>query len=220
MNRLLTRATAISMAGLISFCALLIPVTASASAGQEWNFRVYLDDKPIGYHHFRLTQAGEQQLLTTEAQFDVKFLKITVFKYRHENAELWDNQCLNSITSTTDENGKLFRVEGAATEMGFQLSTAAGEASLPPCISTFAYWDESFLQHDRLLNSQTGEYLEVNVDNLGEKSIRLRDSSVSASHYKLTGDELDIELWYDRNGQWLALQSTTGKGRLLRYVIE
>ena len=100
------------------------------------------------------------------------------------------------------------------------MPTATGEATLPRCISTFAYWDESFLQHDRLLNSQTGEYLEVNVDNLGEKSIRLRDSSVSASHYKLTGDELDIELWYDRNGQWLALQSTTGKGRLLRYVIE
>jgi hypothetical protein len=220
MTSLLTHATAVSKAGLISICALLIPVTASASAGQEWNFRVYLDDKPIGYHHFRITQAGEHELLTTQAQFDVKFLTITVFKYRHENAELWDSQCLSSIASTTDENGKLFRVEGAATEKGFQLSTAAGEATLPPCISTFAYWDESFLRHDRLLNSQTGEYLEVDVDNLGETSIRLRDTSISANHYKLTGDELDIELWYSRSGEWLALQSTTEKGRLVRYVIE
>jgi len=220
MTGLSTHAAAICKAGLISVCALLIPVTANASAGQEWNFRVYLDDKPIGYHHFKLTQAGEHEQLTTHAQFDVKFLTITVFKYRHENAELWDSQCLNSIASTTDENGKLFRVEGAATEKGFQLSTAAGEATLPACISTFAYWDESFLQHDRLLNSQTGEYLEVDVDNLGEKSIRVRDTNVPANHYKLTGEELDIELWYSRSGQWLALHSTTSKGRLVRYVIE
>ena len=220
MTGLSTHATAVCKAVLISIIASLLPVTAGASAGQEWNFRVYLDDKPIGFHHFKLTQEGEHELLTTHAQFEVKFLKITLFKYRHENAELWDSRCLNSIASTTNENGKLFRVEGAATEKGFQLTTATGEATLPRCISTFAYWDESFLQHDRLLNSQTGEYLEVDVDNLGEKSIRVRDTSISANHYKLTGDELDIELWYDRNGQWLALQSITGKGRLVRYVIE
>jgi hypothetical protein len=48
----------------------------------------------------------------------------------------------------------------------------------------------------------------------------VRDTNVPANHYKLTGEELDIELWYSRSGQWLALHSTTSKGRLVRYVIE
>ena len=50
---------------------------------------------------------------------------------------------------------------GTITDDGFQLSTNEGDTTLPGCISTFAYWDKSFLQHDQLLNSQTGEYLEV-----------------------------------------------------------
>jgi len=220
MTSLTTHVPAICVAGLIAFFAALLPVSANASSGQEWNFRVYLDDKPIGYHHFKLTQTGKHEQLTTQADFDVEFLKISVFKYRHKNVELWNSQCLNSIASSTDENGKLFRVEGAITDKGFQLTTGAGDITLPACISTFAYWDKSFLQHDRMLNSQTGEYLEVDVDNLGEQSIKVRNTSIPASHYKLSGEELDIELWYSRSGQWLALQSTTSKGRLLRYVIE
>lgn len=220
MNSLTKHFPAIFLAGLLSFFASLLPVTANASAVQEWHFSVYLDDKPIGYHHFKLTQTEGHEKLTTRAQFDVKFLKIPLFKYRHKNVEHWNSRCLNSISSTTDQNGKLFRVEGAASDKGFQLTTGAVNSTLPACISTFAYWDKSFLQHDRLLNSQTGEYLEVDVDNLGEQSISVRDTSIPASHYKLTGEKLDIELWYSHNGQWLALQSTTSKGRLLRYVIE
>ena len=197
-----------------------LSAAANTASENEWRFRVYLDDKPIGYHHFTITQAGEQEQLTTHANFDVTFLKIPLFKYRHDNVEHWDKQCLDSIASTTDENGKLFRVDGVATDNSFQLSTNAGEATLPACISTFAYWDKSFLQHDRLLNSQTGEYMEVDVDDLGEQEIMIRNTRVPAKRYKLTADKLDIELWYSRNDQWLGLQSTTDKGRLLRYSIE
>jgi hypothetical protein len=220
MNFLKTQLTSICVTGLVSLFASISAVNANAPAAQEWNFRVYLDDKAIGYHHFKLTQTGKQQQLTTQADFDVEFLKITVFKYRHENVEHWNNQCLSSIASTTDENGKLFRVNGAVTDKGFRLSTVEGETTLPACISTFAYWDKSFLQHDRLLNSQNGEFLKVKIDDLGEQSVKVRKTSVPATRYKLSGEDLDIELWYSRNDQWLGLQSTTSTGRLLRYVIE
>ena len=207
---------------LMSFIYAAIPANASANAGaeQQWRFRVYVDDKPISYHHFTITQAGEFEQLTTQAQFDVEFLKIPLFRYRHENTERWSSQCLNSITSTTDENGTLFRVDGSVTDTGFRISSNAGESTLPACISTFAYWDKSFLQHNRLLNSQTGEYLEVGVDELPEQSLMIGNTSVAVNRYRLTADEIDIEVWYSGNDQWLGLQSTTGNGRLIRYVIE
>ena len=220
MKSLKTRLTAVCVTGLLSLFALLPTVHASAAAAQEWNFRVYLDDKPIGYHHFKLTQTGASEQLSTAANLDVEFLMITVFKYRHDNVEHWDNRCLSSITSTTDENGKLFHVDGAVTDRGFRLSTAEGETTLPACISTFAYWDKSFLQHDRLLNSQNGEFMNVETDYLGEHSVKVRETSVAATRYRLSGEDLDIELWYSHNDQWLGLQSTTSSGRLLRYVIE
>ncbi len=208
------------LAGWISCLTALFPSIVNATNQQEWQFKVYLDDRPIGYHNFTLTQTGDSDQLNTNAEFDVTFLKFNVFKYRHENVEHWNNQCLKSIASTTDENGKQFRVQGTSRSNGFQLATNEGESTLPHCISTFAYWNKSFLEHDRLLNSQTGEYLEVAVNDLGEQTIKVGNRSVSANRYKLTADTLNIELWYSDAGQWLALQSITSKGRVLRYVIE
>ena len=102
----------------------------------------------------------------------------------------------------------------------FQLSTDSRDTTLPACISTFAYWDKSFLKRTHLLNSQTGEYLEIEVEYLGQDSIGVRNTNTPAHHYKLNTDKASIELWYSQDDQWLALRSTTRSGRVLRYVIE
>jgi hypothetical protein len=206
--------------GLLACLAVLSPLTASASSEKSWRFRVFLDDKEIGYHHFYLTRDGAHEKLSTEAKFAVHFLKIPLFKYSHSNVELWNSRCLKRIASSTDENGRQFQVQGAVDGQVFQLSTHSGDTTLPACISTFAYWDKSFLKRTHLLNSQTGEYLEIEVEYLGQDSIRVRNTNTPAHHYKLNADKASIELWYSQEDHWLALRSTTRNGRVLRYVIE
>ncbi|MGB5307043.1 MAG: DUF6134 family protein [Gammaproteobacteria bacterium] len=207
-------------AALLCSALLLLPVIAGASTATEWRFRVYLDDREIGHHDFFLTENGPDTDLRSRAHFDVTFLKIPLFKYRHENTEVWQSHCLQRITSTTDENGKHFRVTGSTAGKVFELTTHAGAITLPACISTFAYWDKSFLERDRLLNSQTGEYLDVEVRYLGEDSIRARNEDTRAQRYLLTAGKASIELWYSQDGRWLGLQSTTDSGRLLRYALD
>lgn len=220
MNSHLERSSHRYATGLIGCIAWLFSLVAAANTQQQWRFSVFLDDKPIGYHNFTLTGDGADRQLTTRANFDVTFFKIPLFKYRHANVEHWSNQCLKSIVSTTDENGKLYRLEGSLTEEAFKLSSNTGATTLPACISTFAYWDKSFLERERLLNSQTGEYQQVEVDYLGEKYISVGDERIPAHHYKLTASDLDIDLWYSRSDEWLGLQSTTSSGRMLRYVVD
>ncbi|MGB5260776.1 MAG: DUF6134 family protein [Gammaproteobacteria bacterium] len=206
--------------GLFGVLFMLSPLAASATVEQEWRFRVFLDDREIGRHYFTLTQTENNERLATQANFNVTFLKIPFFKYRHDNVEYWNNNCLARIDSSTDQNGKQFVVEGVATEDGFLVNTNSGEQKLPACISTFAYWDKSFLNENRLLNSQTGEYLNVEVNYLGENTFTVGETTVPAHHYRLTADKLDIEVWYSQDDRWLALQSTTEGGRRLRYIAE
>ncbi len=208
------------LGGCTACLLALLPLTGVSSVDEEWRFRVYLDDREIGHHHFSLTRDGEQERLATEADFKVTLLKIPVFRYRHDNVERWNGECLQQITSSTDQNGTEFRVEGQATDRGFQVKTKSGEQQLPACISTFAYWDRDFLQRERLLNAQTGEYLDVDVAYLGEKPLPEDEDIRQGHHYRLTAKQLDIEVWYSDDDQWLALQSTTESGRLLRYVAE
>jgi len=212
-----------SMQGIAAawmFCLALPAAVQAGAETKEWRFRVFLDDSQIGYHHFQLTKTGGAARLTSMAELDVTFLKIPVFTYRHENIENWNSGCLESIASATDENGTHYRVEGDATDHGFRLAATAGEAVLPACISTFAYWDKSFLQHRKLLNSQTGEYLPVEVEYLGEHTLDTGESVALAHRYRLSSADLELELWYSQEGHWLALQSNVDSGRLLRYVME
>ena len=71
-----------------------------------------------------------------------------------------------------------------------------------------------------MLNSQTGEYVDVAVDYIGARRISAGDKTLPAHRYRLEGEDLELELWYSQEGHWLALQSSLEGGRLLRYEIE
>jgi hypothetical protein len=193
-----------------------------ASTVQEWRFKVYLDDQPIGYHTFRLTPQGDgRRTIDINAQFDVKFLFFNAYSYRHANTEQWQQRCLRSLQSSTDDNGKQSGIRGETSGDRFYLDTGAERTALGECVMTFAYWDPAILEADRLLNAQTGEYVGVNVKPLGREQIPVREQAISADRYRLVADKATIDLWYAADSRrWLALQSTTESGRKLRYRID
>ncbi|MEM7708072.1 MAG: DUF6134 family protein [Pseudomonadota bacterium] len=185
---------------------------------REWNFQVYLNDDPIGYHNFRLDpQDGGYQLLT-EAEFKVKVLFVTAYRYEHENIETWRDGCLERIEARTNDNGDRLEVTGQRDTAGFELAATGGSDSLDSgCVHTFAYWDLAALQDARLLNSQTGAYQSVDVDLVGRESIDVDGEQVAADRYSLESEGLDLDLWYSPEGEWLGLTSYVKKGRQLRY---
>ena len=86
---------------------------------------------------------------------------------------------------------------------------------------TFAYWNRDFLDQAKLLNSQTGEYLPVEIEP-PVKRITLGTEEVAAERYNLrNGDqEIDISIWYHAiSGRWLSLESRVD-GRVIRYLPE
>ena len=187
---------------------------------QDWNFRVYLDGKEIGFHNFSLSGDTDDQVLVTEAEFDVKLLFITVYKYRHRNQETWRGNCLRSIDSQTNANGDRFSVSGQQLSGKFDID--ADEKSQIPgnCVMSFAYWDPSFLEQQFLLNSQTGEYTEVDIEPVGEQSILVQGREIVADRYRVTAPGVELEVWYSKGqGEWLGLQSTTKEGRKIRYEL-
>ena len=125
---------------------------------QAWRFRVFLDDREIGYHDFRVRERDGFQLLETEASFEYKLLFLTLYEYAHKNTEVWNGNCLEEIESFTDANGDPHEISGALTEHGFLLEKSDGQARLPDCIMSFAYWNPAFLeQRDGLRTRRAGD---------------------------------------------------------------
>jgi hypothetical protein len=209
--------------GFLLALALLVPFAdrgaQAAAPAREWRFKVFLEDSPIGEQTFRLTEDGPRSTVRIEASLDVKILFFTAYSYRHENEEVWEDGCLTSIRTKTDDNGEPFRVSGSRSGEAFVVETAGGTESLPACVHSFAYWNLDRLRAPRLLNSQTGRYEPVSVREIGQETLRYRGSDVSARRYPLESPEFRIDLWYSDQKEWLALESLRG-GRTLRYVRE
>ena len=199
--------------------SLLAAPALSNTAEREWRFRVFLDNKEIGYHEFRLQEQDGQQLLETEANFEYKLLFIKLYEYTHENTELWKGDCLERIESRTDANGKPYEVTGTLAENRFVLQSADGPSELPSCVMSFAYWNPAFLSQDRLINTQNGDFVDVRVGAPERVDLEVRGSLQPALRYRLEAEELGIELWYSENQEWLALEADAAGGRKLRYEL-
>lgn len=221
------RGGSIVMSRLQAFCLSLLavgvlafPVTAaSAARSQTWDFSVLLDGDKIGYHRFELTDFGEKRRVRSEAKFDVRILFINAFRYRHENTEVWSDGCLRKIDARTQANGKKLAVSGIQVQDEFIVDDGSETNALSDCVMTFAYWDPEFLQQPRLLNSQSGEYIDVEVESLGSQPITVRGQEVTASAYRLTAKKMQLKLWYSTDNEWLALESVAKGGRIIRYEL-
>jgi hypothetical protein len=185
----------------------------------QWRFRVLLDEREIGFHTFRVSAAGRRSQVNIDAEFNVRILFFNAYSYSHQNQEIWQDGCLLGLESITDDNGELQRVDGEAFNGEFIINTRKETRSAADsCVRSFAYWNPEFLDSNRLLNSQTGELIDVLVSRRADEVIDIEGEAVAALRYTLEMEDGTISLWYSRDShQWLALEAPAPGGRVLRY---
>lgn len=200
--------------------AALAPAAATSSTDQEWRFRVLLDEREVGDHVFRVEERGGERRVTSDARFTVKFLFIDAYSYIHQARERWQGDCLTAIEARTDDNGRQLAVRGTRTAGRFEVAADKARAELPACVMSFAYWNPAMLRQARLLNAQTGEFVAVRVEPLGQEALTVRGQPVAAQRYALHAPDFRIDVWYAADRDWVQLESRTEGGRLLRYLIQ
>lgn len=197
---------------------LLAGSTPALASSGEWNFRVLLDGREIGQHRYVLDGSGPDQTLRSEADFDVRLLSFSLYRYQHEAVERWRDGCLVALDSRTEANGKLTEVQARAEPDGLAVSRADGRSRHPGCVMSFAYWDPRILESTALLNSQTGALTPVDVAALGTELLSVQGREIRAERHRIRGPELEIDLWY-ADGRWVALEAPAAGGRRLRYEL-
>jgi len=190
-----------------------------STAVTQWDFDVFLNDKKVGKHLFKVSESGSVKQVVSEAKFKYTILLIPAYRYEHSAAERWSDQCLVEIEARTNANGDRMQVSGERTGSGFQVQSDNAPVELPDCVMTFAYWNRDFLDQSRLLNPQTGEFVDVQVEKVGSEMLEVRGQAVSATRFRLTAYEVDMTLWYSTNDEWLALESVAKGGHIIRYEL-
>lgn len=208
------------MIGLFSL-TLAAPSQADDAPGaiSQWDFDVYLNKKKVGQHSFTVSKLGGMRRVQSEANFKYTVLFIPAYRYEHTAAERWSDDCLVEIDARTNANGDRIQVSGEQTGSGFLVATGKSLLESPECVMTFAYWNPDFLDQSRLLNPQTGEFVDVSVEKVGDEMLDVRGQPTAATRFRLTAYEIDVTLWYSPDNEWLALESVAKGGHIIRYEL-
>ena len=203
---------------LLAVFLLLSGAPAAHAEIGAWDFRVLLDEREIGRHQFTLRDAGTGRELRSEADFNVRVLFFSAYRYLHEAVERWDGDCLQSLVARTKTNGESLAVSAATRNGQLAVERPQGPDLHEGCVMSFAYWNPKVLYSSRLLNSQTGELVPVQITAQGKDTVALRGQPVTADRHRISGPDLQIDLWY-ADDQWIALEALAAGGRRLRYEL-
>ena len=61
---------------------------------------------------------------------------------------------------------------------------------------SFAYWNPKFLEQSFLLNTQDGEFLEVDISTPVFEELEVLGVSRPSYRYRLAAGALNLDLWY------------------------
>ena len=156
---------------------------------------------------------GATRKVTSEADFTVKFIGITAYRYHHHAEEQWAGECLPGLAATTDDDGKPASVKLVKAGDANEITTNAGRKSEPGCLMTYAYWNPAMREQKRLLNPQTGKVDAVKVERVGSGNIAVGGKDVAATDWRITGGESPIDVWVSEQGEWVGLDSMVSNGK-------
>lgn len=193
--------------------ALCAPRSAGAAtppalpipASRKIAFRILRNGTEVGLHTLRFAEADGSLAVSIEIDIAVKLGPFTVYHYSHRGIERWRDGRFVGMTSKTDDDGSDEYLKAAIQPEGMVVEGSQTQRYVaPPGVLPTTYWNRAMVQ-DQLINSQDGRLFEVTVADLGRETLAQPSGEMQAQHFQLTGD-LPIDLWYDAQGHWVALE--------------
>ena len=181
-------------------------------------FDIMRGDKLIGRHIITFRDVDDEIHVDIEVSLQVKIGFLTVFRYGHTNREVWRGGRLVSVTTDTDDNGKLFEVRAERRVDGFHVQTLAEESVLATTIIPTSYWNSEILKNLHWFDTQRGIVLEIDMEEGDIEPVNLANGqSIEARRYDVTGD-LNQTVWYTPEGEWVKL-AFLARGADIEYVL-
>ena len=188
--------------------ALAILLGGGAARADALDFTIFKEDDPIGHDIYQIDHAGDQTVVKVTTQTDVKVLFLE-YHYHHDRTEVWKGGQVQSLVSDTNDDGTKHHFD-MHRDGDALVATADGAAkSIPGADVPFTLWTDAFLKAPAMLDVTDFAEMKVKVEDKGADSIKIGANTISAHHYKTSGD-LNWEFWYAADG---ALLKTAFKRR-------
>lgn len=156
----------------------------------------------VGRHVITFSCDGDDLIVETAIEGEVKVLMVPLFKRSGAYREVWRGDRLIAFDSRTEDNGEIYEVHARAEGDHTVIEGRRGRIEAPRTIVSNHPWNHDVIDRTLLFDTQRGRLQEVEVMPVGTETITVAGREVAAQKYLVTGD-LERELWYDAAGRWL-----------------
>jgi hypothetical protein len=190
---------------LIAGLAVSIAAPLNAASLPEpgnLQFDVMRKGKDIGDHSYKFNGSPNAYSVKVSTNIVVKIplIQITAYNFQHSSVEMWRNDKLQKLTSTTNDNGTPHQLNSGPS--------ANQPASL---------WNIDIVRSKKLLNTIDGKIMSVRAADLGSEMVPTKRGKVQARHYRISGG-LERDLWYDANDALVRVSFKADDGSTVTYV--
>lgn len=182
---------------------VLFSVMPASANNLDTNFLIKRAGKVIGFHNVEITDTNAGKIVETTIRMRVKFGPIRLFRYDHSAVEEWRGSELILLSSETNNNGEDCFVRLIRGKEHFVIDASGYSGNAPLDATPSSYWDRGRVNTDALINTQTGELIDVTVTDLGRT---LAPHKRLAEQFRMVGT-LAVDLWYD-GPQWVGSNFT------------
>lgn len=194
----ISRKVTVSAAALAVTMAITVPVRAEVTA---LDYDIRKEGEPIGREQVRINR--QESIATVEVQTrtraKVLFLE---FHYDHSRREEWRDGALMRMVADTDDDGAKSHLDATRSAAGWAFavngqSSQRGGDPLP-----LTLWGRAVLDKAELFSVIDAKPYRVQVASLGAETLTINGRSVTAEHFRITGD-VERDLWYGADGYLL-----------------
>ena len=185
--------------------------------GDKIVFDVIRNGKTVGEHKVTFVRTEEGLSVDSRLRIDIRFLGLTVYKYRYVSRSIWGGGRLLNLNAAVDDDGKRHNVTAKHFNGRLHITGPAGLKFASPNTLPTNHWNVSVLRSDHVINTITGKLNRVRIERVGEDTVTTNAGPRYATHYRYTGD-LDADVWYDQMGRWVKLRFGVKDGSIVEYM--
>ncbi len=197
------------------------PAARLAAADVETrDFHIWVDQEFAGSYRMKIDSRDDGTVLVTgDASITVKKW-LFKYTYVYNGTETWKGERLLRLESKTNDDGKKFAVTAAADGNNLRVKVVEQERTVheraaPADSWTTTYWrlPEARLRNGPvpLVDCDTGKPIAGRMQYAGISQVTVAGQAMNCAHYRLTGEKLQVELWYDAHNR-LVRETTVEDG--------
>lgn len=192
------------------------PFAWTPEPGDVIAFDVLRNGSEFGRHVIRFDgDPSGEMTVTTDVDLKAGLGPITVFRYALDATETWRDGRLVRLESRTNDDGEDEFVRAVATDTALSVEGSEFRGEVSADIIPSSHWNIEQIRSGRILSTETGEVLDIAVEEKGRETLTIGGETVEATHFRLKS-AMDLDLWYDDRARLVKL-AFEARGQSIEY---